>query len=109
VFLRPDCSRIRFLDHPIFVWLGDVSYSFYCYAMSVLILVAWALLTILPRSFAVSDLGSTMIVLACVFFCVTISLLLARISFMRIEIPSIATGRSWSRRIEFGGRREARS
>lgn len=106
VLLRPDCSRLRFLDHPALVWLGDVSYSFYCYAMSVLILMAWALLIIVPRSFAISDLGATTIVLACVVFCVTFSLVLAHVSFTFVETPCIAFGRLWSKRIEFDGWKE---
>ncbi len=103
ILLRSDCSRVRFLDQPALVWLGDVSYSFYCYAMSILILTAWALLIIVPRSFAISDLGATTIVLACVMFCIMISLVLAYISFTCIEMPSIARGHVWSKRIEFGG------
>ncbi len=96
VLLRPDCGRARFLDHPILVWLGDISYSFYCYAMPILILVAWTLLMIVPRSVAISDLGATAIVLACVVLCLTISLVLARISFVHIETPCIAIGHLWS-------------
>jgi peptidoglycan/LPS O-acetylase OafA/YrhL len=106
VLLRPDCSRLRFLGHPALVWLGDVSYSFYCYAMSVLILTAWALLINVPRSFAISDLGATAIVLACIMFCVTISLVLAHVSFTFVETPCIAFGRLWSKRIEFDAWKE---
>jgi peptidoglycan/LPS O-acetylase OafA/YrhL len=109
ILLRSDCNRIRFLDHPVLVWLGDVSYSFYCYAMSILILVAWALLMVVPRALAMSDRGATVIVLLCAFICVTISLALARISFICIETPCIAIGHLWSKRIALGGWREARS
>lgn len=109
VLLRSDCRQVGFLDHPCLVWLGNVSYSFYCYAMSILIFVAWALLMIVPSSFATSDLGATAIVLACVILCVTISLVLAHISFARVETPSIVIGRLWSKRIEFGGWMEMRS
>jgi peptidoglycan/LPS O-acetylase OafA/YrhL len=102
ILLRADCARVRFLDHPILVRLGDASYSFYCYAMPVLIIVAWALLMITPRSFAVSDLGAISIVLACILIVVTVSLITALISFKCIEIPCITIGRRWSERIEFG-------
>jgi peptidoglycan/LPS O-acetylase OafA/YrhL len=105
VLLRPDCSAARFLDRPILVWLGDVSYSFYCYAMSVLIAVAWALLLIAPETFATSDLGATAIVLASVILCIAVSLVVARLSFVRVEVPCMAIGRLWSKRIAFGNKR----
>jgi peptidoglycan/LPS O-acetylase OafA/YrhL len=105
VLLRRDCTRARFLDRPVLVWLGDVSYSFYCYAMPVLIAVAWALLTIVPESLATTDLGATALVLASAVLCVAISLVLARVSFARVEMPCMAIGRLWSKRIEFGGNR----
>jgi peptidoglycan/LPS O-acetylase OafA/YrhL len=102
VLLRPDCAGARFLERPALVWLGDVSYSFYCYAMSVLLIVAWALLRILPASTATSDLGATGIALASASFCVAISLLFARLSFAFVEKPGMTIGRLWSRRIEGG-------
>ena len=105
VLLRRDCTRARFLDRPVLVWLGDVSYSFYCSAMPVLIAVAWALLTIVPESLATTDLGATALVLASAVLCVAISLVLARVSFARVEMPCMAIGRLWSKRIEFGGNR----
>lgn len=104
VLLRPDCRRAGFLDRPALVWLGDVSYSFYCYAMPVLIAVAWAALMIVPASVATSDLGATAIVIAVGCLCVAISLLLAKISFARVETPCLTVGRAWSKRIERGGR-----
>ena len=103
VLLRPDCAGARFLERPALVWLGDVSYSFYCYAMSVLLIVSWALLRIVPASIATSDLGATGIVLVSAILCVAISLLFARLSFALVEKPSIAIGRLWSKRIEGGG------
>lgn len=105
VMLRTDCTRARFLDSPTLVWLGDVSYSFYCYAMSVLIAVAWALLMIVPESLATSDTEATVIAIVSAIFCAGISLVLARVSFARVEVPCIAIGRLWSNRIEFGGKR----
>lgn len=109
ILLRADCTRARFLDHPALVRLGDISYSFYCYAMSVLILVAWALLMIAPQSFAVTDLGANVIVLASLLLCVAISLVLAQISFRRIESPCIAIGRQSSKRLEVGRLQDVRS
>jgi peptidoglycan/LPS O-acetylase OafA/YrhL len=109
ILLRTDSRCARILDRPVLVWIGDVSYSFYCYAMPVLIVIAWTLMMIVPASFAVSDLGATVIVITCIILCVAISLILAQISFTRVESPCIATGRVWSRRIAFGGWSEARS
>jgi peptidoglycan/LPS O-acetylase OafA/YrhL len=109
VLPRPDCRRAGFLDRPALVWLGDVSYSFYCYAMPVLIAVAWALLMIVPAAFATSDLGATAIVIATASFCVAISLLLAQLSFARVERPCLTIGRALSKRIERGGRAPAPS
>jgi peptidoglycan/LPS O-acetylase OafA/YrhL len=107
VLLRPDCKGARFLDRPALVWLGDVSYSFYCYAMAVLLVVAWLLLTVMPTPFATSDLGATIIVLATAGLCVAISLVLAAVSFAFIEKPCMAIGRAWSKRIEGGDTRAA--
>jgi peptidoglycan/LPS O-acetylase OafA/YrhL len=109
VLLRPDCRRAGFLDRPALVWLGDVSYSFYCYAMPVLIAVAWALVMIVPAAFATSDLGATAIVIALGCLCVAISLLFAQLSFARVERPCITIGRAWSKRIERGARAPAPS
>jgi peptidoglycan/LPS O-acetylase OafA/YrhL len=109
VLLRPDCRRAGFLDRPALVRLGDVSYSFYCYAMPVLIAVAWALLMLVPPAVATSDLGATAIVIAAACLCVAISLLLARFSFARVERPSLTFGRVWSKRIERGERASAPS
>jgi len=105
VLLRPNCTGARFLEHPALVWVGDVSYSFYCCAMSVLLVVAWALLTIVPASIATSDLGATGIVLASASLCVAISLVFARVSFALVEKPCMSIGRFWSKRIEGGGAR----
>jgi peptidoglycan/LPS O-acetylase OafA/YrhL len=107
VLLRPDCKGAGFLDRSALGWLGDVSYSFYCYAMAVLLIVAWVLLTVIPTPFATSDLGATVIVLAAAGSCVAISLVLAAISFAFVEQPSMAMGRAWSKQIEGGDTRAA--
>jgi peptidoglycan/LPS O-acetylase OafA/YrhL len=109
VLLRPDCRRTGFLDRPALVWIGDVSYSFYCYAMPVLIGVASALLIVAPAAVATSDLGATAIVIAVGCLCVAISLLLAHFSFARVERPCLTVGRAWSKRLERGGRAPAAS
>jgi len=105
VLLRPDCTGARFLERPELAWLGDVSYSFYCYAMSVLLVVAWVLLTIVPAGIAISDLGATAIVLLSTILSVAISLVFARVSFALVEKPCMSIGRAWSKRIEGGGAR----
>jgi peptidoglycan/LPS O-acetylase OafA/YrhL len=73
VLLRLD-SGARLLERPALVRLGDVSYSFYCCAMPVLLLVACALLTVVPAAVATSDLGATGIVLASTGLTVAIAL-----------------------------------
>jgi peptidoglycan/LPS O-acetylase OafA/YrhL len=103
VLLRPDCAGARFLDRRVLVWLGDVSYSFYCYAMSVLLVVAWALLRIVPAAFATSDLGATAIALATAVLCVAISLVFASVSFALVEKRGMIVGRAWSLQIEGSG------
>jgi peptidoglycan/LPS O-acetylase OafA/YrhL len=101
VLLRRDSGGARLLERPVLVWLGDVSYSFYCYAMSVLLVVAWV--TIVPAPIATSDAGATGIVLAAAILCVAISLVFARFSFTLVEKPGMRLGRAWSKRIEGGG------
>jgi len=100
--LRPDCTGARILEHRALVWVGDVSYSFYCYAMPVLLVVAWALLTIVPASIATSDLGATGIVLTSAILCVAI---FARVSFALVEKPGMSIGRAWSKRMAGGDAR----
>ncbi len=103
VLLRLHSGGARLLERPALVWLGDVSYSFYCYAMPVLLVVSWALLAMVPAAAATSDLGATGIVLAVAILTVAISLVFARVSFMLIEKPGMRIGRAWSKRIEGGG------
>jgi peptidoglycan/LPS O-acetylase OafA/YrhL len=107
VLLRPDCTGARFLEHPALVWVGDVSYSFYCFAMPVLLVVAWVLLTIVPTAIATSDLGATGIVLGSAILCVAISLVFASVSFALVEKPCMSIGRAWSKRMQGGGARAA--
>jgi peptidoglycan/LPS O-acetylase OafA/YrhL len=102
LLLRLDSGGARLLERPALVRLGDVSYSFYCYAMPVLLLVAWVVLTMVPAAVATSDLGATGIVVATAILTVAISLALAQLSFTLVEKPGMRIGRAWSKRIEGG-------
>jgi peptidoglycan/LPS O-acetylase OafA/YrhL len=101
VLLRPDSSPAHILDHRGLVWLGDVSYSFYCYAFAVLIVTASALLMIVPEAWS-NDLIATAVDLGAGVSCVTIALAIAHFSFEWVEKPCMAIGRTWSDRIELG-------
>jgi peptidoglycan/LPS O-acetylase OafA/YrhL len=101
VMLRSDCPANRILDNRRLVWLGDVSYSFYAFDMTALIVCASLLLHLVPKSWIGSDLGATAVTIVAAAACVLVSGALAWISFVWIERPSIAIGRDWSRRIEF--------
>jgi peptidoglycan/LPS O-acetylase OafA/YrhL len=103
VLLQRESGGARLLERPVLVRLGDVSYSFYCYAMPVLLVVAWALLTIVPAAIATSDVGATGIVLATAILCVAISFVVARFSFTLVEEPGMRLGRAWSQLIEGRG------
>ena len=100
--LRPECRAARALNHAALVWLGDVSYSFYAFAMAVLIAVGYVLLLLVPSHLMSNDLVATTLTLTAAAVTVAIALWLAAISFRFVEKPSIALGRSWSSRIERG-------
>jgi peptidoglycan/LPS O-acetylase OafA/YrhL len=100
--LRPDSRVAGALDYRSLVWLGDVSYSFYVFAMSVLIICASLLLRFVPQAWISHDLVATAITIMSGLTCVAISLALAYLSFTWVERPCIALGRQWSKRIELG-------
>jgi peptidoglycan/LPS O-acetylase OafA/YrhL len=103
VMLRSDCRPVRLLDRRWLVWLGDVSYSFYVFAMSVLIVSASVLLELVPDAWVGSDLAATAVTIAAGLICVAISLALAQLSYAWIEKPCTLIGRQWAKRIELGG------
>jgi peptidoglycan/LPS O-acetylase OafA/YrhL len=102
LMLRSDCKEASLLDRPFLVWIGDVSYSFYCYAMSVLILLGSLIFMTLPASWLASNLLATVVVVAAGTSCIVISLVLAHFSFEHIEKPGMRIGTSWSKWIEVG-------
>jgi len=102
MMLRPDCATLSLLDRPILVWLGDISYSFYCYAMSVLIVTGSLVLAVVPASWLTNDLVATAATLAAGSSCIVISLILAHFSFKHIEMAGVRIGASWSKRMEAG-------
>jgi peptidoglycan/LPS O-acetylase OafA/YrhL len=102
LMLRPDCPANRMFDNRRLVWLGDVSYSFYAFGMTTLIVCALVLLPLVPQDWIGNDLAATAFTIVVAAACVTISAVLAWASFAWVERPSMAIGRDWSRRIEFG-------
>jgi peptidoglycan/LPS O-acetylase OafA/YrhL len=84
------------------IWLGDISYSFYCYAVTVLLAVASLLLTMIPAGSLGRDARANLIGLGGALACVVISLILAQLSFIFVERPSMAIGRAMSKRVEGG-------
>jgi peptidoglycan/LPS O-acetylase OafA/YrhL len=102
LMLRPNGAAISLLEQPILVWLGDISYSFYCYTMSVLIVTGSLVLAIVPISWLANDFVATLATLAAGASCVVISLALAQFSFKRIEMPGVRIGAAWSKWIEAG-------
>lgn len=102
LMLRPDCRHARFLDHPVLTWVGNISYSFYCYAMTVLVAVASLLLTLIPPGALGRDARANLIGLGATLACVAIALVLAQLSYRFVERPSMAIGRAMSKRIEAG-------
>jgi peptidoglycan/LPS O-acetylase OafA/YrhL len=100
--LRQDCKEASLLDRPFLVWIGDVSYSFYCYAMSVLIVLGSLVFMIVPASWLASNLVATIMTLVAATSCVVISLVLAHFSFELVEKPGMRIGALWSKRIEVG-------
>jgi peptidoglycan/LPS O-acetylase OafA/YrhL len=96
--LRPDSRAISIL-RPL-VWLGDVSYSFYCYAFSILIALGSLSLAIVPAHWLASNVVATAVTLLVTMSSILISLVLAKYSFERVEKPAIKIGSVWSKRIE---------
>jgi peptidoglycan/LPS O-acetylase OafA/YrhL len=102
LILRQDCKEALLLDRQLLIWVGDVSYSFYCCAMSVLIMFGSLALTVVPTSWLASNLVVTVTILVVSTSCVLISLILAHFSFEHVEKPGMRIGALWSKRIEAG-------
>jgi peptidoglycan/LPS O-acetylase OafA/YrhL len=96
ILCRPDDGTVRWLEARPLVWLGDVSYSFYVYSLSLQILVSGLLLRFLaaPPSDGLA-IGLTLLV---ILGTIALALPMAAISHRWIELPGIAMGQKWSDR-----------
>lgn len=103
VLVRAESRASRHLAAPTLVFLGDVSYSFYVYAMTVQLALTAFLLPHL-MSGTPSNAAATWLTLLLMAATVSIALPLAAASYHLIEKPSIAIGRSLS--ASFRGRLE---
>jgi peptidoglycan/LPS O-acetylase OafA/YrhL len=98
IMSHPGSRSVAWLGARPLVWLGDVSYSFYVYSMSLQILIAAGMLSLLH---ARPGHGlATVLTLGIAAGTVSAALAMAAISHRLAELPSIAMGQRWS-----GGRR----
>jgi peptidoglycan/LPS O-acetylase OafA/YrhL len=97
IMCRPAVGAVRWLGARPLVWLGDVSYSFYVYSLSLQLLVsAWLL------GFLDAPPGNglaTALTLVVILGTIALALPMAAISHRWIELPGIAQGQTWSRRV----------
>jgi peptidoglycan/LPS O-acetylase OafA/YrhL len=82
------CSKlaIRMLLHPVFVWLGEVSFSLYLIHLPILISVYYLL-------------GANASLVAVFLVAVPSMILAGEILHLAVERPSMALGRKWARRV----------
>jgi peptidoglycan/LPS O-acetylase OafA/YrhL len=104
VLLRPEARLSRMLQHPMLVWLGDVSYSFYAYAMTCLIAVGYIVLRVAPVTGAPEDAAATAMTVVMALGSIGLALALAGPSYRLIEKPGTATGQRWGRALETANR-----
>jgi peptidoglycan/LPS O-acetylase OafA/YrhL len=97
IMCRPAAGAVRWLGARPLVWLGDVSYSFYVYSLSLQLLVSGFLLRFLDAP--PSNGPATALTLVVIFGTIAAALPLAAISHRWIELPGIAQGQVWSRRV----------
>jgi peptidoglycan/LPS O-acetylase OafA/YrhL len=101
VLLRPETALCRMLHHPMLVWLGDVSYSFYAYAMTCLIGVGYLVLRLAPA--APGDAAATAMTIVMALGSIGLALGLAGPSYRLIEKPGMTRGQRWGRALETAG------
>jgi len=92
--LASEHGRIRLLRSRWAVWLGNVSYSLYLVHFPVTILVA----KILSRAFSTTT-SATIAAAVLIPLALTISFGLAFLLYRFVEIPSIALGKKFSKRL----------
>jgi peptidoglycan/LPS O-acetylase OafA/YrhL len=100
VLLRPNVRACRLLEHPKLVALGDLSYSFYAYAMTCLIIVGYAALSLAPSGWARTDEGAVALTIVLAICSIGLALLLAAPSYRYVETWGISVGWRWAKRLE---------
>jgi peptidoglycan/LPS O-acetylase OafA/YrhL len=94
IMLRPGDKSVTWLGARPLVWLGDISYSFSVYSMSLQLLIAAGLLSQLHAP--PSNGLATMLVLAIAVGTIGAALVMASISHRWVELPTIVIGQKWS-------------
>jgi peptidoglycan/LPS O-acetylase OafA/YrhL len=97
IMCRPENGAVSALAARPLVWLGDVSYSFYVYSLSLRLLISGWVLGMLAAS--PGNVSATALTLVIALATVLLALPLAAISHRWIELPGIALGRRWSQHL----------
>jgi len=100
VILRRDHVASRVLGRRWLVWIGDISYSLYAYAMTVLLVVGYFAITMASADAAPDNQLATLLSCATALICLALTLLMAHYSYKWIEHPGAALGRSVAARIQ---------
>jgi peptidoglycan/LPS O-acetylase OafA/YrhL len=95
VICRASGWIVRALESRPLVWVGDVSYSFYAFSLSIQVTLASLAFGELDRP--PGNLEATLFTFFLVLATTTLALLLAGISYRFVEIPCISVGERWSR------------
>jgi peptidoglycan/LPS O-acetylase OafA/YrhL len=94
---RPGNGVVSALAARPLVWLGDVSYSFYVYSLSLQLLISGWVLSLLAAP--PDNLLATALTLLITLCTVLFALGMAAVSYRWIELPGIALGQRWSQRV----------
>jgi peptidoglycan/LPS O-acetylase OafA/YrhL len=109
VLFRPDSRFSHALLFKPLVTLGNLSYSFYAFHMSVLIGCSVVLLSALPANTFTHNWAATAGGIVLAIGSVSVTLALGAISYATIERRGREAGRKWGRRIEHCGAGAPRS
>lgn len=76
------------------VWLGDISFSFYAFGQTTLMVCGLFAISIVPAPWLTEPSGILATTIIALAACLIVLLPLAWISRQRIELPAVALGRS---------------
>jgi peptidoglycan/LPS O-acetylase OafA/YrhL len=100
VILRPAGALSAQLRRRPLVVLGNLSYSFYAFHLSVLVLLATALLSVLPTDAFENDLIATVTDVVLAIGSVALALAMAALSYVLVERRGTEWGRRYGARLE---------